>query len=618
MTVTPPAGAGSRPAGAPASPAATSDSGISPLAPGAPSPNSVTAKLPSHIEGWQLPAGWSWGAEGVQAEFRHYQEVVDALGRSLSLVTVPDPAQATWLGAEARALAHRAHASIPTAYDWWPGGLQSRRGPAYVRRWISGESVAGRIRRVGPDDLATSLQLLRSTGQALAYLHTTATAHGAVCGESIWFTPTGQLWLLAWEWALPRTMIPAELTPFPGRLPRAPEWPDGEWLPTPESDQWQLAATAFASLTGEYPPPEVPPLPLVRPDCPQAVARVLDRALERDPERRYHSVAAMLRELDRAVGGGARSSVYISGSMPAIRPLGDAEEERLRWATGEDYEVIARLGSGTFGSVWRVRDLTLEREVALKMLHPQVANDEIAVRRFRREAQLAAQLAHPAIVPIYDWDSNGGVSWYTMELAENGSLADLVKRSGPRSVEQIASHIDQVLDGLAAAHAIGIVHRDLKPENILIDRHRRWRIADFGVAKISGEELLSGTTGTPEFAAPEQLLGESQGAAVDCFGLTAIVTYLLSGEPPFGTGDGRAILGRELSGDVDLRGYPEPVAEWLRRGLAPVAEQRFGDAAEMRDAWRNAVDRTLAPESRPPWWRRWWSGDDEGRDGDDA
>src|SRR6185312_9479712 len=136
-------------------------------------------------------------------------------------------------------------------------------------------------------------QLLRSTGQALAYLHTTATAHGAVCGESIWFTPTGQLWLLAWEWALPRTMIPAELTPFPGRLPRAPEWPDGEWLPTPESDQWQLAATAFASLTGEYPPPEVPPLPLVRPDCPQAVARVLDRALERDPERRYHLVAAV-------------------------------------------------------------------------------------------------------------------------------------------------------------------------------------------------------------------------------------------------------------------------------------------------------------------------------------
>src|SRR6185437_2356159 len=150
VTVTPPAGAGSRPAGAPASPAATSDSGISPLAPGAPSPNSVTAKLPSHIEGWQLPAGWSWGAEGVQAEFRHYQEVVDALGRSLSLVTVPDPAQATWLGAEARALAHRAHASIPTAYDWWPVVCRAVEDPRTcgdgfrVRAWPDGFGGWGR------------------------------------------------------------------------------------------------------------------------------------------------------------------------------------------------------------------------------------------------------------------------------------------------------------------------------------------------------------------------------------------------------------------------------------------------------------------------------------------
>jgi len=162
-----------------------------------------------------------------------------------------------------------------------------------------------------------------------------------------------------------------------------------------------------------------------------------------------------------------------------MRGPGESEEARLRWATGEDYEVIGRLGSGTFGSVWRVRDLSLAREVALKMLHPEVARDENAVHRFRREAQLAAQLAHPSIVPIYDWDSSGGVAWYTMELAEGGSLADLVACSGPRSIADIAPQIDQVLDGLAAAHASGIIHRDLKPENILIDRYRRWRIADF-------------------------------------------------------------------------------------------------------------------------------------------
>jgi eukaryotic-like serine/threonine-protein kinase len=251
-----------------------------------------------------------------------------------------------------------------------------------------------------------------------------------------------------------------------------------------------------------------------------------------------------------------------------------------------------------------VRDLTLAREVALKMLHPSVASDEVAVHRFRREAQLAAQLAHPAIVPIYDWDSSGGVAWYTMELAEGGSLADLVARLGARTVAEIASQIDLVLDALAAAHASGIIHRDLKPENILIDRYRRWRIADFGVARIPGEEL-SGTTGTPEFAAPEQLLGEVQGAPVDCFGIAAITYFLLTGAPPFGTGDGRAILARQLAGDVDVSAFAPEVAEWLRKGLAPTPEERFADASVMRDAWREAAERALVAEDRVPWWKRW-------------
>jgi serine/threonine-protein kinase len=139
--------------------------------------------------------------------------------------------------------------------------------------------------------------------------------------------------------------------------------------------------------------------------------------------------------------------------------------------------------------VWRVRDLTLEREVALKMLHPHVAGDHSAVSRFRREARLAAQLAHPGIVPIYDWDTRGDMQWYTMELAEGGSVADLVTRAGPRTLAEIVTPIEQLLDALAAAHAIGVVHRDLKPENILIDRYRRWRITDFGIANVTGEDL---------------------------------------------------------------------------------------------------------------------------------
>ncbi len=562
----------------------------------------VTNKLPPHLADWQLPPDWAWGREGVEGEHRHYQEVVDGLGRSLSLVSAADPSHATWLHAEARNLAHLNHPSIPTTYYYWARYPEIRRGPGYLRRWIPGETLWSRLSRTGADDLAFGLQLLRSAGSAISYVHSAGGVHGALSAETCWVTPTGRIWLLGWEWSMPRGEIPAGLAPNPRWTPMPPEAEDDNWAPTPASDQWQLAATTFAAFTREYPPRDVPPLTLVRPDVPLSVAKVLARALLSNPDDRFHSVSAMLRELDRAVG--SHTSMFISGSMAAMRNPGESEEARLRWATGEDYEVIGRLGSGTFGSVWRVRDLTLGREVALKMLHPEVASDENAVHRFRREAQLAAQLAHPAIVPIYDWDSSGGVAWYTMELAEGGSLADLVARSGPRTISEIAPQLDLVLDGLAAAHANGIIHRDLKPENILIDRYRRWRIADFGVAKIPGEEL-SGTTGTPEFAAPEQLLGELQGTPVDCFEIAAITYFLLTGSAPFGTGDGRAILARELAGDIDLSGIAPDIADWLRTGLAAIPEERFSDATAMRDAWRAAAERSLVDEDRIPWWRRW-------------
>jgi serine/threonine-protein kinase len=231
------------------------------------------------------------------------------------------------------------------------------------------------------------------------------------------------------------------------------------------------------------------------------------------------------------------------------------------------------------------------------------------VGRFRREARLAAQLAHPAIVPIYDWDSRGDVAWYTMELAEGGSVADLVTRAGARTLAEIAPQIDSVLSGLAAAHSVGIVHRDLKPENILIDRYRRWRVADFGIANPAGEET-TGASGTPAFSPPEQLLGEPQEAAADCFSLAAIVAYALSGAPPFGDADSKVILARELSGTLDISHYAPEIGEWLLHGLAAQPEERFADATEMQESWRLAAGAVLERERRIPWWKRLFGSDD--------
>ena len=560
-------------------------------------PNIVTQELPPHLADWQLPPDWRWGSEGVRQEHRHYQEIVDALGRSLALVTAPDPAHATWLAKEARYLAHRNHSSVPTTYHYWSSYRESRRGPGYLRRWLAAETSGSRARRMGREPIPIVLHLLRTAGSAVAYLHDQGQAHGDISPESVWMAPAGRIWLLGWQWALPRQDIPAGLSPDPRWTPWPPEWNATGWAPTFASDQWMLAATCFVSLTGELPPSDnVPPLDLVYPGLPQALVDILGRALSKNPDDRFPTVSALLRTLEHA----GHSPLH-TGEREVPNRAG-TDEARIRWAVGDDYEILGFLGKGTFGSVWRARDLSLEREVALKVLHPHVVEDQKAVARFRREARLAAQLVHPAIIPIFDWDDLGEVSWYTMELAEGGSVADLVARSGPRSFDEVAPQVDAILDALAAAHSSGIVHRDLKPENILIDRYRRWRITDFGIAK--GEDEAAGATGTPAFAAPEQLLGESQGPPVDLFAVAGIVAFALSGETPFPGPDASSILAQQLANQFDESRFPEVIGAWLKRGLASDPLQRFPDAATMQMAWRDvamAMDRrTKSPD-------RWWS-----------
>ena len=117
----------------------------------------ATRELPAHLRDWQLPPGWRWGTEGLHTEFRHYQEIIDALDRSLSLVSAPNPEYQAWLESEARHLAHRNHPSMPTTYHYWASFSESRRGPGYLRRWIQGETIAARLRRMGTEDVPAVL-----------------------------------------------------------------------------------------------------------------------------------------------------------------------------------------------------------------------------------------------------------------------------------------------------------------------------------------------------------------------------------------------------------------------------------------------------------------------------
>ncbi len=570
----------------------------------------VTRTLPQHLAGWQLPPDWRWGAEGLEGAFRHYQEIIDGLGRSLSLVTAPNTAHQQWLYAEAKQLGHRSHPSIPSTFHYWAPN-QRERGPGYLRRWVSGETVAARFEQMEQAEVPYVMQMLRGAGSTLAYLHDVGGTHGALTSDTLWVTPTGRLWMLEWQWAIPRDDIP------PGILPQIdpsaatpPEWLDGGWHPTTASDQWQLAAVCFTMLTGEVPPPEnVPPVKWLRPETPEAVAMALDRALLSNPEERFPSVAELVRTADRGYTNRSAFVMSKSDEPVKVKASDDKDELRVRRAVGDDYEILSGLGSGTFGTVWRARDLSLEREVALKVLHPSISRDGDTVTAFWREARLAAQLAHPAIVPIYDWDGRHGLLWYTMELAEGGSVAQLLSRSGPRSLNEVAQQVDLLLDGLHAAHAIGVIHRDLKPENILIDRYNRWRLTDFGVAHVAGEQTAL-DVGTLGFAAPEQLLREPQGPAVDYFAVAGIVVFVLTGQQPFTGSDPKAIVAQQLahrlSPNVDLSLLPPDIAEWIETGLSPLPTNRFADAHAMQHAWRTAIRATRRRERTQRWWRWMW------------
>lgn len=195
-----------------------------------------TSSLPEHLRTWQLPPGWKWGSEGLLGDQRHYQELIDGLGRSLALVTAPEPSHSDWLQSEARYLAHRSHPAIPTTYHYWTLQPGVGRGPGYLRRWITGVSVRSHLSRRGTAEIPYVLQVLRGAGSALSYMHDSGTPHGAVGADSIWVTPTGRLWLLEWQWAVPQSDIPSGLSPtgfqlneegerFLGTPP--PEWRSG-------------------------------------------------------------------------------------------------------------------------------------------------------------------------------------------------------------------------------------------------------------------------------------------------------------------------------------------------------------------------------------------------------
>jgi serine/threonine-protein kinase len=282
------------------------------------------------------------------------------------------------------------------------------------------------------------------------------------------------------------------------------------------------------------------------------------------------------------------------------------------------YRLTAHLATGGMGAVFRAEHVYMRKEVALKVLRPDLTASIEIVERFRREAEIASSLEHENIVRVTDFGrSPEGYLFLVMELLEGESLFDKLRRTGPLPVEEAVGILGQVCAGLDAAHRRGVVHRDLKPENIFLHALAGGtpvaKILDFGIAKITDPATGSATqagmvVGTPEYLSPEQALGSSVDARADIYAVGLMAWRMLAGRHPFRAEEPRALLMMQATQPVppltearpDLAASPALVAA-VARACAKGASERHRSASDLRAELEACLEeRGGARGARPP------------------
>lgn len=201
------------------------------------------------------------------------------------------------------------------------------------------------------------------------------------------------------------------------------------------------------------------------------------------------------------------------------------------------YRLVRHVASGGMGQVWEALDDTLERRVALKIMHPNSQDEVALVERFRDEARFAAQLSHPHIVTVHDFTEYEGLSYLVMEFVDGPTLAGLLAR-GPLAPDEVRRLLGQLASALALAHDAGIIHRDIKPANVLVTEGRA-QLMDFGIARsIDGDSrtLTGQVLGTANYLSPEQALGGTVGSATDIYSLGVLAHEMLTASKAFDRG----------------------------------------------------------------------------------
>ena len=255
------------------------------------------------------------------------------------------------------------------------------------------------------------------------------------------------------------------------------------------------------------------------------------------------------------------------------------------------YRIIDRLGRGGMGTVYKAVDETLDREVAIKVLNPDLGDSDV-LKRFRAEAITLARLNHPGIATLYELHRQDDDLLMVMEFVRGETFHDLSERLGPLAAPQAAHLCVQVLDALAHAHRAGVVHRDLKPANLMMSETGTVKVMDFGIARVLGTEHFTHggyMMGTPAYMAPEQVMGRDVDARADLYAIGVVFYRLLSVQLPFEADTAIAMVQKQISETpTPISTFRPDLPEWcahvIDRALAKSPANRFQSAEEFRTA----------------------------------
>lgn len=295
-------------------------------------------------------------------------------------------------------------------------------------------------------------------------------------------------------------------------------------------------------------------------------------------------------------------TLEVGGATITIRAIPDSAGDGEQLGTIGGFRLLGVLGKGGMGTVYRAMQMSLNREVALKVLSHDLTADPVFVARFQAEARAAARLHHPNVVQVYDVDHDGETYFYSMELMHAGSVEQRLKRDGRVPVEDALSIVRDAASGLAFAESLRIVHRDIKPDNLMIDRHGHVKLADLGIALLDsdGDGKL---VGTPHFMAPEQIQRKTIDHRTDLYALGCTFYRLVSGTTPAKGDTVKQILLSQLK-DAPVPAHkvaddvPLEVSAIIDRLLAKDPADRFQSATDLLAA----IESVQTPATRRGLW----------------